>query len=248
MKILGVIPARHASTRFPAKPLADIGGKSMIQRVYLQALKAKKLAEVVVATDHQEIYDHVVSFGGAVCMTSQFHISGTDRCFEAMTKQDGDFDYLINIQGDEPFIAPEQIDLLANLLDGNTQLATLVKKIDAEDQLFNSNVVKVIFNKKNEAIYFSRATIPYLRNFEQSKWLQTGTIYKHIGMYAYRVDVLEKITQLEASTLERAESLEQLRWLENGYSIKVAETQIETMGIDTPEDLQKAIAYVNTHE
>lgn len=248
MKILGVIPARHASTRFPAKPLADIAGKSMIQRVYLQALKSKALSEVVVATDHKEIFDHVSSFGGAVCMTSQFHISGTDRCFEALTKQAANYDYIINIQGDEPFIAPEQIDLLTSLLDGTTELATLAKKIDQEDQLFNPNVVKVIFNTKKEAIYFSRATIPYLRNFDQSKWLQTGTIYKHIGMYGYRSDVLEKITQLEASTLERAESLEQLRWLENGYRIKVAETKIETLGIDTPEDLQKALTYLKEHE
>lgn len=248
MKILGVIPARHASTRFPAKPLADIAGKSMIQRVYLQALKSKALSEVVVATDHKEIFAHVSSFGGAVCMTSQFHISGTDRCFEALTKQAANYDYIINIQGDEPFIAPEQIDLLTSLLDGTTELATLAKKIDQEDQLFNPNVVKVIFNTKKEAIYFSRATIPYLRNFDQSKWLQTGTIYKHIGMYGYRADVLEKITQLEASTLERAESLEQLRWLENGYRIKVAETKIETMGIDTPEDLQKALTYLKEHE
>lgn len=247
MSILGVIPARYASTRFPAKPLADIGGKTMIQRVYLQALKSKKLTEVVVATDHPEIFDHVNSFGGAVCMTSQFHISGTDRCFEALTKQNNTFDYVINIQGDEPFIAPEQIDLLASLLDGTTQLATLARKIDKEDQLFNPNVVKVIFNKNHEAIYFSRSTIPYLRNFEKPKWLQTGTIYKHIGMYAYRADVLEKITQLEPSALERAESLEQLRWLENGFPIKVAETEIETIGVDTPEDLQKAIAHLNTH-
>jgi len=244
MKILGVIPARYASTRFPAKPLADIDGKSMIQRVYLQALKSKKLSDVVVATDHKEIFDHVKSFQGAVVMTSEFHISGTDRCFEALTKHSDSFDYVINIQGDEPFIAPEQIDLLASLLDGNTQLATLAKKIDAEDQLFNPNVVKVIFNKNQEAIYFSRSTIPYLRNFDQAKWLQTGTIYKHIGMYAYRTDVLEKITQLEASTLERAESLEQLRWLENGFPIKVAETKIETIGIDTPEDLSKAVEYL----
>jgi len=245
MSILGIIPARYASTRFPAKPLADLGGKSMIRRVYEQAKKSKSLSKVVVATDHDEIFDHVTDFGGEVCMTSAHHASGTDRCYEVLSKENSSFDYVINIQGDEPFIAPEQIDLLASLLDGKTELATLIKKIDSVEQLFNPNLVKVVSDKNQDALYFSRSVIPYFRNPEQAEWVIQHTYYKHIGMYAYRNDVLEKITRLEISALEKAESLEQLRWLENGYKIKVKETSIETMGIDTPEDLQNALKYLN---
>ena len=245
MNILGIIPARHASTRFPAKPLADLGGKSMIRRVYEQAKKSKSLSKVVVATDHEEIYNHVIDFGGEVYMTSPHHASGTDRCYEVLSKETSSFDYVINIQGDEPFIAPEQIDLLASLLDGKTELATLIKKIDSVEQLLNPNLVKVVLNKDQEALYFSRSVIPYFRNQEQAEWVIHHSYYKHIGLYAYRNDVLEKITRLEISSLEKAESLEQLRWLENGYKIKVKETSIETMGIDTPEDLQNALKYLN---
>jgi 3-deoxy-manno-octulosonate cytidylyltransferase (CMP-KDO synthetase) len=244
MSILGIIPARYASTRFPAKPLADMGGKSMIRRVYEQAKKSKSLSKVVVATDHEEIYNHVIDFGGDVCMTSTHHASGTDRCYEVLSKENSSFDYVINIQGDEPFIAPGQIDLLASLLDGTTELATLIKKIDSVEQLFNPNLVKAVVNKNAEALYFSRSPIPYLRNMEQAEWVTHHHYYKHIGMYAYRNDVLEKITRLEISTLEKAESLEQLRWLENGYKIKVKETSIETMGIDTPEDLEMALKHL----
>lgn len=241
MNILGIIPARYASTRFPAKPLADMGGKSMIRRVYDQAKKSKSLSKVIVATDHKEIFDHVTSFGGEVCLTSASHASGTDRCFEVVSTVKANFDYVINIQGDEPFIAPTQIDLLASLLDGQTELATLIKKIDSVEQLFNPNVVKVVCNKNQEAFYFSRSVIPYFRNQEQAEWVTHHTYYKHIGMYGYRSDVLGKITSLKVSGLERAESLEQLRWLENGFKINVKETNIETIGIDTPEDLQTAI-------
>lgn len=244
MRILGVIPARYASTRFPAKPLVDLNGKSMIRRVYEQASKSKCLNKVVVATDHEEIYRHVNTFGGEVCMTSPQHASGTDRCYEVLTKEKGKFDYVINIQGDEPFIAPEQIDLLASLLDGKTELATLIKKIGSVEQLLNPNLVKVVCSKNQEALYFSRSVIPYFRNMEQSEWVTHHTYYKHIGMYAYRADVLEQITKLEISSLEKTESLEQLRWLENGFHIKVKETNIETIGIDTPEDLEKAIEYL----
>ena len=238
MRVLGIIPARYASTRFPAKPLANIAGKSMVQWVYTQATQSTKISKVVVATDDQRIFDHVRSFGGITVMTSADHVSGTDRCFEAMSKQNEKYDYVINIQGDEPFIAPEQIDLLAGLLDGNTQLATLAKKILDEESLVNPNVVKLVKNINDEALYFSRATIPYLRNKADH------TFYKHIGMYAYRSDILEKITKLPVSSLEKAESLEQLRWLENGFKIKVAETERETIGVDTPEDLQRAIAFL----
>lgn len=246
MSILGIIPARYASTRFPAKPLADLGGKSMIRRVYEQAKKSNSLSKVVVATDHEEIFNHVIDFGGEVCMTSAHHASGTDRCYEVLSKENSSFDYVINIQGDEPFIAPEQIDLLASLLDGKTELATLIKKIDSVEQLFNPNLVKVVCNKNQDALYFSRSVIPYFRNLEQAEWVIRHTYYKHIGMYAYRNDVLEKITRLEISTLEKAESLEQLRWLENGYQVKVKETSIETMGIDTPEDLQNALKHLTS--
>jgi 3-deoxy-manno-octulosonate cytidylyltransferase (CMP-KDO synthetase) len=241
MNILGIIPARYASTRFPAKPLATLGGKSMIRRVYEQAKKSKSLLKVIVATDHQEIFEHVISFGGDVCMTSAHHVSGTDRCFEVLSKAKTKFDYVINIQGDEPFIEPAQIDLLASLLDGQTELATLIKKIDSVEQLLNPNVVKVVCNKNSEALYFSRSVVPYFRNQEQAEWVTHHTYFKHIGMYGYRSDVLEKITSLKVSSLERAESLEQLRWLESGYKINVKETSIETIGIDTPEDLQTAI-------
>jgi 3-deoxy-manno-octulosonate cytidylyltransferase (CMP-KDO synthetase) len=245
MNILGIIPARYASTRFPAKPLADMGGKSMIRRVYEQAVKSKQLSKVVVATDHEEIFNHVTGFGGAVCMTSAHHASGTDRCYEVLSKENTSFDYVINIQGDEPFIAPEQIDLLASLLDGDTELATLIKKIDSVEQLFNPNLVKVVVNKNSEAMYFSRSPIPYFRNMDQSEWVTHHVYFKHIGMYGYRNSVLEKITRLNLSSLEKAESLEQLRWLENGFKIKVKETEIETLGIDTPEDLQNALQLIS---
>lgn len=245
MNILGIIPARYASTRFPAKPLADLGGLSMIRRVYTQAKKSSLLTKVVVATDHEEIFNHVADFGGEVCMTSAHHASGTDRCYEVLSKENSSFDYVINIQGDEPFIAPEQIDLLASLLDGDAELATLIKKIDSVEQLFNPNLVKVVVNKNSEALYFSRSPIPYFRNLDQAEWVTHHTYFKHIGMYGYRNTVLEKITRLSISSLEKAESLEQLRWLENGFNIKVKETDIETLGIDTPEDLKNALHYIN---
>jgi 3-deoxy-manno-octulosonate cytidylyltransferase (CMP-KDO synthetase) len=239
-RILGIIPARYASTRFPAKPLAEIAGKSMIQWVYTQSSRSSFLNKVVVATDDQRIFDHVRSFGANAVMTSADHVSGTDRCFEALTRQQEKYDYVINIQGDEPFISPAQIDLLAKLLDGNTQLATLAKKIVGTEALNNPNVVKVVRNIHDEALYFSRSTIPYIRN------AGNHTHFKHIGMYGYRADVLEKITRLPVSHLEKAESLEQLRWLENGFKIKVAETEEETIGVDTPEDLDKAIAFLKS--
>lgn len=239
--ILGIIPARYASTRFPGKPLADIGGKSMIQRVYEQVKKSKLVTDVIVATDNHEIFDHVTKFGGRVRMTKESHVSGTDRCYEALTLQKAPFNYVINIQGDEPFIQPEQIDLLARLLDGKTEIATLVKKIEDREQLFNPNVVKAVVAANGEALYFSRSTVPHIRNTSEAEWMSKHSFYKHIGMYAYRTDVLKRLTELPVSALEKAESLEQLRWLENGFRIKVAETTTETVGIDTPEDLQRAL-------
>jgi 3-deoxy-manno-octulosonate cytidylyltransferase (CMP-KDO synthetase) len=245
MKIIGIIPARYASTRFPGKPLADIGGQSMIECVYKQAKKSKALAKVVVATEHKLIFDHVVAFGGEACMTSEDHPSGTDRCYEALTKEKEIFDYAINIQGDEPFIEASQIDLLASYLDGKTQLATLIKKIDSYEQLYSNSEVKVTFNTNNEALYFSRAVIPFVQKVEEKKWLDTFEFYKHVGMYAYRADILKQITQLTISSLEKAESLEQLRWIENGFKVKVAKTDVETMCVDTPEDLEVARKILN---
>ncbi len=214
----------------------------MIQRVYEQVKKSKLITDVIVATDNQQIFDHVTQFHGRVRMTKENHVSGTDRCYEALTLQKAQFDYVVNIQGDEPFIQPEQIDLLAGLLDGKTEIATLVKKIEDPEQLVNPSVVKAVVALNGEALYFSRSTVPHIRNTPEKDWLNKHTFYKHIGMYAYRTDVLKKLTSLPVSQLEKAESLEQLRWLENGFRIKVAETKTETIGIDTPEDLHKAVA------
>lgn len=244
MRILGLIPSRYGSTRFHAKPLVDIQGKSMIQRVYEQVRKSKSIDKVVVATDHREIFDHVRSFGGEVCMTKESHISGTDRCFEALSIQPESFDYVINVQGDEPFIQPDQIDLLASKLDGHTEIATLIKRLQTTEELFNSNLVKVVFNQKMEAMYFSRSPIPHIRSTAEAEWISKHKFYKHIGMYAYRTDILKNLTTLPVSSLEKAESLEQLRWLENGFKISIAETLTETIGIDTPDDLQKAIEFL----
>ncbi|MGJ1436300.1 3-deoxy-manno-octulosonate cytidylyltransferase [Sphingobacterium siyangense] len=241
MKFLGIIPARYASSRFPGKPLIDIEGKTMIQRVYEQVKKSTKLNDVVVATDDQRIAETVRSFGGEVVMTAEHHQSGTDRCAEVITNIEG-YDVAINIQGDEPFIDPTQIDLLAHCFeDTTTQIATLVKEITAEEELFNVNIPKVVRNSKGEAIYFSRQTIPFLRAVENDQWLQKQTFYKHIGIYAYQVDTLKALTQLPISMLEEAEALEQLRWLENGYTIQTAITMHETVAVDTKEDLAKIL-------
>lgn len=245
MKILGIIPARFASTRFPGKPLIDIGGKSMIRRVYEQALKSKCLNRVIVATDDQKIYDHVLDFGGVAMLTSSDHQSGTDRCAEvALSYQD--FEVIINIQGDEPFIDPIQIDLLGKCFEQTgTGIATLIKKIDHYPDLLNPNTPKVVVNNHQEAIYFSRSPIPFLRGFEQETWLKHQTYYKHIGIYGYRTETLKQITILPVSLLEKAESLEQLRWVENGFSIKTAITDIEGISIDTPQDLKDALTNID---
>lgn len=241
MKILGIIPARFASSRFPGKPLADIGGKSMIQRVYEQALKAKSLSKVVVATDDSRIFDHVIGFGGEAYMTAENHPSGTDRCFEALQKAGGSskFDYIINIQGDEPFIDPETIEQMAKLLDFKTEIATAVKKISDYETLFDPNVVKAVLTMRKQCLYFSRQTVPYVRGHEPETWLEHADFYKHIGLYAYRNDVLEQISHLPPSPLENTEKLEQLRWLGYGYKIYATITNYESIGVDTPEDLEK---------
>jgi 3-deoxy-manno-octulosonate cytidylyltransferase (CMP-KDO synthetase) len=239
MKILGIIPARYASTRFPGKPLIDINGTSMIQRVYEQAKKCTALSEVIVATDDDRIFNHVQGFGGLAVMTSPDHQSGTDRCAEVAYLHP-EYDVVINIQGDEPYIDPEQIGKVAACFNSpKIELATLIKKITSIEELNNPNSPKVIINKLSEAIYFSRTPIPYLREFPQSEWLERFTYFKHIGIYGYRADILQKLTQLPVSSLEKAEKLEQLRWLENGYRITVAETELETHAVDVPDDLKK---------
>lgn len=242
MKILGIIPARYASTRFPGKPMAMLGDKTMIERVYIQCIKSN-IAEILVATDDERIYKHVRTFG-KVMMTGDHHPSGTDRCQEVVEKVRDQFDFVINIQGDEPFIDPEQINLLANSLTPETEIATLIKKIVNPEHLFNPNLVKVVRDVNNKALYFSRSPIPHLRGKEEKEWISNAEYYKHVGMYAYRVDILKTITSLKQTTLERTESLEQLRWLENGFKIQTIETQIETIGIDTPDDLEKAQQYL----
>ena len=242
LKFIAIIPARYASTRFPGKPLAKLGGKPVIQRVYERVTSV--ISNAVVATDDERIYAAVESFGGKVVMTSENHKSGTDRCWEAYQKQGEEYDVVINVQGDEPFIAESQLrSIMACFEDEATDIATLVKPFAESDGLAalqNPNSPKVVLDNESRAIYFSRSVIPYLRGVEPEEWLLKHTFYKHIGMYAFRRDVLREVTALPQSTLEKAESLEQLRWLENGYKIGVGVTNIETVGIDTPEDLERA--------
>ncbi len=247
MKFVAIIPARYASTRFPGKPLADMNGKPMIQRVYEQV--GKSIVDVYVATDDERIFDSVHRFTGNAIMTSTTHRSGTDRCNEAYNKINKQFDVVLNIQGDEPFVFPEQIDLLKSCFtDTDIEIATLIKPFepkDGLDALHNPSSPKVVINNQLEAIYFSRAVIPYLRDVAPEEWLNQHVFYKHIGIYGYRTDVLKEITQLSAGMLEKAESLEQLRWIENGFKIKVGITNQETFGIDTPYDLERALKHLS---
>ncbi len=251
MKVLGVIPARYASTRFPGKPLANLGGITVIERVYRQV--SKTLDSVVVATDDERIYQEVERFGGRVVMTSTDHRSGTDRCYEAYTKVGEQFDIVINVQGDEPFIRREQIEELIGCFerDADLDIATLVKPFTIEDgveALFNANSPKVVVSTQMRALYFSRSVIPHLRGTEPEEWLSKHTYYKHIGMYGFRSGVLGRITSIAPTPLEIAESLEQLRWLESGYSIGVGITEHQTIGIDTPEDLEAAERFLNSYK
>ncbi|MBE6202575.1 MAG: 3-deoxy-manno-octulosonate cytidylyltransferase [Rikenellaceae bacterium] len=246
MKCLVIIPARYASTRFPAKPLALLGGKPIIEHVYRQVSKA--VSDVVVATDDERIMAAVEAFGGRAVMTSTEHQSGTDRCYEALQRVGGDYDVVINVQGDEPFIQPEQIEaLIACFEDAATDIATMVKPFtvtDGIEALENPNSPKVVVSRDMKALYFSRSVIPYMRGVEREEWLAKHTYYKHIGIYAFRAKTLAEVTALPQSSLELSEKLEQLRWLENGYVIGVATTERETIGIDTPEDLSRAEAYL----
>jgi 3-deoxy-manno-octulosonate cytidylyltransferase (CMP-KDO synthetase) len=240
LKILGIIPARYGSTRFPGKPLINISGKSLIQRVYEQCIKAEKLTDVVVATDDIRIKDHVIGFGGVAVMTSEAHQSGTDRCAEAylLTRHKEDYDFVVNIQGDEPFINPQLIDDLLETVDFKTEIGTAVIKIDNNEDLFDPNVVKAVLTMRKQALYFSRETIPHVRGVEKTKWLDHADFYKHIGIYAFRNDILEQIVKLPLNVLENTEKLEQLRWLGYGYKVYAHITEFDSIGIDTPEDLE----------
>ncbi len=242
MEVLILIPARYASTRFPGKPLAMIGGKPMVQHVVEKAAAVSE--NVYVATDDGRIYDCVIGFGGKAVMTSAEHRSGTDRCYEAyrhVVEQTGKkYDVVVNIQGDEPFIQPEQVKaLVACFEDDKVEIATLAKRFERNADIFDPNKVKVVCSAKGTALYFSRSAIPFCRGIEKECWLEMTPFYKHVGMYAYRPEVLKEITALPQGRLEKAESLEQLRWLENGYTIAVRETAHESIGIDTPEDLKR---------
>lgn len=241
MKFIGIIPARYQSSRFPGKPLAIIGNKPMIQWVYENVAKA--VSEVWVATDDERIFEAVESFGGKAIETLSTHQSGTDRCAEAALKiaKETDFDIVINVQGDEPFIQPKQIELLKSCFSSDADIATLIKRIETSEELFNPNRPKVVTDNQKNALYFSRSTVPYIRGSENEDWLSKQTFWAHIGMYAYKTDILQKISKLEQGELEMAESLEQLRWLENGFKIKTAVTEHQSMGIDTPEDLTEAL-------
>lgn len=248
MKFIAIIPARYGSSRFPGKPLAMLGGKAIIQRVYERVKQC--FEDVFVATDDQRILDAVEAFGGKAVMTSTNHRSGTDRCWEAYTRCGVKADVVVNVQGDEPFIHPSQLDTIRGCFDqSNIDIATLGKPFtpaDGIDALSNPNSPKIVIGQDGNALYFSRSVIPYLRDFPREEWLEHHTFYKHIGLYAYRTDVLERITRMPQGVLERAESLEQLRWLENGLKIRVGMTHAETIGIDTPEDLKRAEAYLLT--
>jgi 3-deoxy-manno-octulosonate cytidylyltransferase (CMP-KDO synthetase) len=244
LKFIAVIPARYASTRFPGKPLAVLGGKTVIQRVYEQAVSV--LPEAYVATDDERIFQAVEDFGGRAVMTRADHKSGTDRIEEAVEKIATDADVIINIQGDEPFIQPSQIETLMQLFDNPaTQIGTLGKRFETIDAVRNPNSPKIVTDHRGFALYFSRSVIPYIRGIEADEWLTHYPFLKHLGIYAYRREVLAEVTRLPQSALEKAESLEQLRWLENGYRIRVGLTDVETVGIDTPEDLARAEAFLN---
>lgn len=243
MKFTAIIPARYASTRFPGKPLAVLAGKTVIQRVYEQVFSV--LGEACVATDDQRIFDKVQSFGGKAVMTRSDHQSGTDRIEEAARKLNTTADVIINVQGDEPFIQPSQIETLCRLFDTpETQIGTLGKRFDSMEATQNHNSPKIVCDTNGFALYFSRSVIPFIRGKEQDDWFAHFPFLKHLGIYAYRREVLSEITRLPQSSLEIAESLEQLRWLQNGYRIRVGETDVETVGIDTPEDLQRAEAFL----
>ena len=244
-RFVGIIPARYASTRFPGKPLAILGGKTVIERVYTQVADA--LDDAYVATDDTRIFDTVTGFGGKAVMTRTDHKSGTDRIEEAVEKIGGQWDVVVNVQGDEPFIQRSQIDTLCRCFDDeDTQIATLGKPFDSMEAVDKPNSPKIVTDLRGYALYFSRSVIPYVRGAEHDAWMGHYPYLKHLGIYAYRREVLEAVTRLPQSPLELAESLEQLRWLQHGYKIKVGTTDVETIGIDTPDDLARAEAFLQS--
>ena len=246
MKVVGIIPSRYCSTRFPGKPLSMIKGKTMIRRVCEQAWKSK-LDAVVVATDDMRIAEEVLSFGGQYVLTNPNHPTGTDRCREALDMLENHYDAVVNIQGDEPFIQASQIETLCRLFDNpSTQIATLGKRFESMEAVLNPNSPKIVCDINGFALYFSRSVIPFIRGIDSQEWFGHFPFLKHLGIYAYRREVLSEITRLPQSPLEQAESLEQLRWLQNGYRIRVGETDVETVGIDTPDDLQRAEQFLRT--
>lgn len=249
MKVLGIIPARYASTRLEGKPLLNIDGKSMIQRVYEQAKKANSLSEVIIATDDDRIAAECIQHKMKYILTANTHINGTERCGEVISKINEDFDIIVNIQGDEPFIAPDSIDEVVELFIKNplVEIGTLIKKIDNITYLYNPSIIKVVIATNGKALYFSRSPIPFQRDLELKNWLKNQTYFKHIGMYAYRSKVLQQIIMLKESNLESIEKLEQLRWLENGYNIYVAETNHESKSIDTIEDYNYILKNISTY-
>lgn len=244
MKVLGVIPSRYGSTRFPGKPLIEIDGKSMIQRVYERSVQSH-LARVVVATDDQRIYDHVQGFGGEVIMTSADHHTGTDRCVEAYQLLGEDFDAVINIQGDEPVLNPKQLDLLAFCFnDESCEIATLAVKVKTDDILFDQSKIKVVLDENKQALYFSRQAIPF-QQLPEEQWLENHTYYKHVGIYGFKTEILKELGKLSPSSLEKAESLEQLRWMQNGYKIQVQITEFDSISVDTPKDIDRVLKILN---
>lgn len=245
-KVLGIIPARYGSSRFPGKPLANINGTTMIERVYAQSCKAKMLSEVIVATDDERIEKAVRYFGGKVILTSLQHQSGTDRCAEVVEKMPENWEIIVNIQGDEPLIFPEQIDQLVQCFDQvETEIATLIKVISSQEEVENPNVVKVVVNNTNKALYFSRSPIPYYRERNISFLNGPANYFKHIGMYGYRSETLLKLSKLPLSDLEKMEALEQLRWLQHGYAIQTAVTDYQNISVDVPEDIEKILAFLS---
>lgn len=240
MRVIAIIPARYASTRFPGKPLALIDGKPMIQHVYERAVDSALFHNVVVATDDERIVKAVQNFDGRVALTSADHQSGTDRCGEVLSNLKEEYDVVVNIQGDEPTIKLEQLQQLISIFDNpNAEIGTLKKQLYTVAEVVDPNVVKLVTTIKNKALFFSRSPIPFVRNYLESEWIEQQKFYKHLGLYGYRADVLKQLVKLKPSVLELSESLEQLRWLENGYNIYVAETEHEAIGVDTPEDLEK---------
>ena len=237
MKTVGIIPARYGSTRFPGKPLTLIHGRSMIERVYRRASEAGSLSGVIVATDDQRIFDHVKGFGGEVMMTSEAHQSGTDRCAEVVSGLDS-VDLVVNIQGDEPYIHPGQIDLLVNcLISTGAPIATLVKVVTEPSDLENVNIPKVVLSKAGKALYFSRSLVPFSKPEQRHEMFRNGLYYKHIGIYGYKASVLPELAALPKGVLENMESLEQLRWLENGYEIRAAVSEHDNIAVDIPQDV-----------